>query len=617
MGVKLSIIWKYFFILLIVFMIIGTFYYNYTFSNQKTHLINESIQELKMIALTASVAVQNAEVLQNSEGINSTADVTTEVYDELDNRIADLLQSFPDYSYDEISIIAPRNNKAFLLYSTRQPFNSKRKVVLYPEIIDVLSQRTTQMKTEYLEGGNSLYTAFSPVYNRNGEIIAVTRVDQNKQDVFAKQPGYLGGFLLLILICVILSFILSFILSRLVIKPIESFVSFVNKVSEGNYQLRYQQETTDEMGQIANAMNVMLEKLEGLIETEADRDRLQNQITSLLKIVSAAADGDFTVKGEVQAGALGALSDSFNLMVSELSGLIRDVQNTSEQIATATGEVLKSSDVMAAGANKQAKEIDSTSESVKNMADIIKYASDRSTQAAKAASQAAEVAKKGTEIVKSAIEGMHRIRNIVQDAARQVEILGQHSQEIGDILELISEIANRTNLLGLNATIEAARASESSRGFGVVAEEVRSLAERSGQAAKDIAILVENIQSGTSEAVKAMKVGTTEVEKETLKVDEAGSALKQILDMAQNSDQLINEISESFQQQTNTSANIANIMQNVAEIAQETASRAQTSKDMTEEMADLSAKLNVAVSKFRLAEKFVRHGEKSESKISK
>ena len=605
MGVKLSIIWKYFIILSIVFILIGIFYYNYTYSNQKSHLVTESVQELKMMALTASVAVQNAEILQNVEGINTTADVSTEIYNELDNRISELLQSFPEYTYEEISVIAPRNNKAFLLYSTRQPFNSKRKVILYPEIIDVLSQKTTQMKTEYLEGGNNLYTAFAPVYDGNGEIIAVTRVDQNKAEIFAKQPGYLGGFILLILFCLILSFILSFILSRLVIKPIDSFVSFVNKVSEGNYQLRYQQETSDEMGQIANAMNVMLEKLEGLIETEADRDRLQNQITSLLKIVSAA-DGDFTVKGEVQAGALGALSDSFNLMVSELSGLIRDVQNTSEQIATATGEVLKSSDVMAAGANKQAKEIDSTSESVKNMADIIKYASDRSTQAAKAASQAAEVAKKGTEIVKSAIEGMHRIRNIVQDAARQVEILGQHSQEIGDILELISEIANRTNLLGLNATIEAARASESSRGFGVVAEEVRSLAERSGQAAKDIAILVENIQSGTSEAVKAMKVGTTEVERETLKVDEAGSALKQILDMAQNSDQLINEISESFQQQTNTSASIANIMQNIAEIAQETASRAQTSKDMTEEMADLSAKLNVAVSKFRLAEKFVK-----------
>jgi len=252
----------------------------------------------------------------------------------------------------------------------------------------------------------------------------------------------------------------------------------VNKVSEGNYQLRYENNNTDEMGHIGDSLNVMLEKLEGLIETEADRDRLQDQITSLLRIVSASADGDFTVKADVSAGTLGALSDSFNLMVSELSGLIRDVQKSSEGIVHSTEEILKSSDAMSAGANNQAKQIESTSAAVKDMADMIKYANDRSTQAAKAASQAAKVAQKGTEIVKSSIEGMHRIRNIVQDAARQVQVLGQNSQEIGEIVEVISEIANRTNLLGLNATIEAARASESTRGFGVVADEVRSLAER-------------------------------------------------------------------------------------------------------------------------------------------
>jgi methyl-accepting chemotaxis protein len=360
------------------------------------------------------------------------------------------------------------------------------------------------------------------------------------------------------------------------------------------------------MGQIGDSFNVMLEKLEGLIETEADRDRLQNQIASLLKIVSAAADGDFTVKADVSAGTLGALSDSFNLMVSELSGLIRDMQKASEDIASSTEEILRSSDVMSAGANNQAKQIDSTFAAAKDMADMIKYANDRSTQAAKAASQAADVARKGTEIVKSSIEGMHRIRDIVQDAARQVQVLGQHSQEIGEILEVISEIADRTNLLGLNATIEAARASETSRGFGVVADEVRSLAERSGQAAKDIATLVENIQTGTSEAVKAMKIGTTEVEKETKKVEEAGSALKQILEVAQNSDQLINEISDSFQQQTSTSSNIAKTMEKIALIAQETAERAEASKSLSEIMADLSHKLNVAMSKFKLSQQFVK-----------
>jgi twitching motility protein PilJ len=606
MGAKLSIIWKYFFILALVFLTIGIVHHLYSSAAKKEKLHDEAVEKLTTLAFSISVSLTETDITDGNITSTFPAREKPDDYQEIDNKVVEVLQKYPDYQYDEISVIGQRNNNLVSLYSTNQPFNPSQRIANYQEINEVFLQGTLQTKTDYLEGGVSLYSAFAPVLDKTGQVIAISRVDVRKEDIFAEQSSFLGGLVIIVIGSLLLSFGLSFLLSRLVVKPIDSLVGFVNQVSEGNYHLRYEQETSDEMGQIANAMNVMLEKLEGLIETEADRDRLQGQIASLLKIVSAAADGDFTVKGEVTAGALGALSDSFNLMVMELSGLIRDVQTNSEQIANATGEVLKSSDVMAAGATKQAKEIDSTTEAVKNMADIIKYASDRSTQAAKAASQAAEVAQKGTEIVKSAIEGMHKIRNIVQDAARQVEILGQNSQEIGEILELISEIANRTNLLGLNATIEAARASESSRGFGVVAEEVRSLAERSAQAAKDIAILVENIQSGTSEAVKAMKIGTTEVDKETLKVDEAGSALKQILDMAQNSDQLINEISGSFQQQTNTSANIAAKMQKIAEIAQETSERAQTSKDLTEKMADLSARLNVAVSKFRLAEKFVK-----------
>ena len=194
----------------------------------------------------------------------------------------------------------------------------------------------------------------------------------------------------------------------------------------------------------------------------------------------------------------------------------------------------------------------------------------------------------------------HLLRETVQETAHRVQILGQNSQEIGEILEMISDIANRTNLLGLNATIEAARASEAGRGFAVVADEVRSLAERSSQAAKDIAVLVESIQAGTTEAVMAMEHGTVEVEKETKLVDEAGTALKEILEMVQTSDALINEISGSFQHQSKASAEITNAMEQIKTIAQDTAQGAQRSKELSEQMANLSRILSVAVSKFRL-----------------
>ncbi len=603
-GTRFGILWKYFLISALITVAGAIVIFFIAYAGQKSSVEQQAYEELQSLALLSASAASGSEI----ETVVNEQPLNPDAFYDISKKIGKNVQNFLSYEWKfkiyRISILVPGNNTAQVLYSSEKPASPQEEVVLYPEMREAMDKQSVEMRKDYLERGKPFYSAFAPIFNAFGKVVAVSRVDMTAEEMSAMAPNFWGRLVLYIAVALLFSFLVSIILSRLVIRPVNRFVSFVNKVSEGNYQLRYEDYPSDEMGKIANALNVMLEKLEGLIETEVDRDRLQSQITSLLRIVSAAADGDFTVKAEVTADTLGALSDSFNLMVSELSGLIREVQKAAEQIVESTGEILKSSEVMAEGANNQAKEIDSTYAAVKNMADIIKYANDRSTQAAKAASRAAEVAQKGTEIVKSSIEGMHHIRDIVQDTARQVQILGQNSQEIGEILEVISEIANRTNLLGLNATIEAARASESSRGFGVVADEVRSLAERSGQAAKDIAILVENIQKGTSEAVKAMKIGTTEVEKETRKVDEAGSALKEILEMAQNSDRLINEISESFQQQTTTSANITKIMEKIADIAQKTAEGAQISKKLSEEMTKSSGTLSVAVSRFRLPSRF-------------
>jgi methyl-accepting chemotaxis protein len=597
-------LWKFFIVTSIISLLI-VFLFCFIFTaQQKADLEKRNVEQLRLLAILSSASVEPSEIQALLDTTDSFGSGFSGSRRNPDSQIQNFLQYQQSFMIERISILYFDGQIVRLFYSSVKPFSPLSEVTEYPEMQQVRENVTVEVKPDYLQDEQSYYSAFAPILDPQKNVIGLSKVDALTSEIFNQQPNLLLRLVIYSAAALLVSFLISFILFRLIIRPVNSFVSFVNKVSEGNYQLRYEEAVTDEMGQIANSLNVMLEKLEGLIETEADRDRLQSQITSLLRIVSAAADGDFTVKAEVTADTLGALSDSFNLMVMELSGLIRDVQNASEQIAASTSVILKSSDLMAVGARSQAKEIESTFSDAKKMAEIIKYANDRSVQAAQAASRAAEVAQIGSEMVKSAIEGMHRIRDIVQDTARQVQVLGQNSQEIGEILEVISEIANRTNLLGLNATIEAARASESSRGFGVVADEVRNLAERSSQAAKDIAVLVENIQTGTLEAVKAMKVGSTEVEKETKKVDQAGGALKEILEVAQQSDRLINEISGTFQQQTITSANIAQIMEKVAAIAQETAERAQNSKTLSDEMAKLSGILNVAVSKFRLSNQF-------------
>ncbi len=435
-----------------------------------------------------------------------------------------------------------------------------------------------------------------------GDIIAVAKIDIDNEVVAEKIPSWWGNFFIFFMLAFVLCLGISIILSRMITKPVDRYVDFVNKVSEGNYNLRLDLQTKDELEKISHALNVMLEKLEGLIESEADRDRLQKNITSLLRIVSAAADGDFTVSAEITADTLGALADSFNLMVADLSKLIRDVKSASDQISTSTREILINTEAMSRGAETQAKDIEGTYKGAEEMAEILKYANVRTSQAAESARRAAQVALEGTEIVKKSSEGMHRIRERVQETARRVRSLGESSEEIGEIIEVISDIANRTNLLALNATIEAARAGEAGKGFAVVADEIRILAERSSQAAKDIEVIIETIQAGTSEAVTAMEQGTDEVEKGTKFVDEAGTALKEIIEMVQDSSKSITEISGTFQQQTKASSEIAEAMKRTASIAQETVKGARKSRSSAEEMETLSRTLNTAVSKFRLSD---------------
>ncbi len=597
---RFNILWKFFTIIGSLLLIITIIFTKTYLNQQKEKHVESALNYLKLATNLTAMYISGEDITSALEIESTQTEEFTRIDKQIHRQYQIFNQIYTQFPIARISVLIPGNNEVKIFTSTKIPFRFLENDFWYSEIERVMTQNTIQIKTNFIEQGEYFYSAFAPIFNTNHLITGILRVDMRKANILANVPDFWSYFALFGLIALLLSFGISFTLSKIITRAIDRFVDFVNRVSEGNYHLRYEYRTFDELDKIAYAFNIMLEKLEGLIETEADRDRLQAQITSLLRIVSAAADGDFTVSAEVTADTLGALADSFNLMIHELSNLIRDVQEASEQISRSTAEILKSSEIMAVGAKNQAQDIESTYNAVKNMADIVKYASERSGQAAETATKAAEVARKGTEIVKRSIEGMHRIRETVQETARRVRALGENTQEIGEILEVISDIANRTNLLGLNATIEAARASEAGRGFAVVADEVRNLAERSSQAAKDIAVLIESIQAGTAEAVMAMEHGTEEVVKETKRVDEAGSALKEILEMVQESAKLINEISEAFQHQTKVSTDIAKAMERVAIIAHETDIGAQKSKKLSEEMALQSRRLSEAVSKFRL-----------------
>ena len=601
----LGLLWKFFIVLGLISLASLSFIAAFQVRKARQERLAMVNRQLHQAALALQFGISGDSLrLLPLEGGESSA-VFNPTYQALAVRIRQFQRRFneqqPLVPLQSVAILLLENSPGRVLFSTNRAFKFLSQQSLPPAV--VMGVRQGQV-TFFQENQNpaSHYSAFAPILDGMKQVVAVARLDVDAGDLTRQLPSTMGTLFIYLIPGLVLAFVASVILSRMVTRPIDRYVAFVNQVSEGNYHLRSDMQTYDELEKIGQALNVMLEKLEGLIETEADRDRLQQQITSLLRIVSAAADGDFTVRAEVTADTLGALADSFNLMVAELSRLVHDVKTASDQISKSTREVLLTTEVMAQGAETQAKEIEATYKAAREMADIIKYANDRTLQAAKSAQRAAEVAQKGSLVVKKSIEGMHRIRETVQETTRRVRLLGESSTEIGEIIEVISEIANRTNLLALNATIEAARAGDAGRGFAVVADEVRILAERSSQAAKDIALLIESIQVGTSEAVTAMEHGTREVEKGTKLVDEAGTSLKQILEMVQVSSRSITEISGAFQQQTKASSGIVKAMERIATIAQQTAKGARKSRLLAEQMERLSRALHVAVAKFRLPE---------------
>jgi methyl-accepting chemotaxis protein len=222
-------------------------------------------------------------------------------------------------------------------------------------------------------------------------------------------------------------------------------------------------------------------------------------------------------------------------------------------------------------------------------------------RAADSARVTREVAERSGQIMKQSIEGMERIKDTVLETSKRVRSLGDSSERIGEITGFIREIANRTNLLALNATIEATRAGSAGKGFSIVADEIRDLAERSSRAAGEITQLIDDIQNGTAEAVMAMEIGEQEVTEGTKMVDAARSALKEILNAVNISTTSAGEISRATKNQLQSTQDIVAIMDKILTISRETAEGAKKTENEVVHLESLSKSLNSTVSKFKLS----------------
>jgi twitching motility protein PilJ len=388
--------------------------------------------------------------------------------------------------------------------------------------------------------------------------------------------------------------------ARSITRPIGQLNDLFSKIAGGDIGSRAAVASQDELGQMARSLNAMLDATLALVQSKDERDEIQRSVMRLLDEVSGVADGDLTKEAEVTADMTGAIADSFNYMIDQLRKIIANVQTTSLQVSSAATQIHSSAEHLAGGAENQAEQIVGTSAALDEMAASIQQVSEKVVTSSAVAQKALTTAKQGNEAVKSTIDGMHRIREQAQETAKRIKRLGETTQEIGQIVQLIDDIADRTSILALNASIQAAAAGDAGRGFAVVAEEVERLAVRSTEATKKIAALVQAVQGETTEAVTAMEKNIQEVVSGSKVAASAGQSLNEIELVSVRLAELIDSISLSARQQARGSEALSRSMGDINSITQQTAAGTKQTAESVDSLARLADELRESVARFRL-----------------
>jgi methyl-accepting chemotaxis protein len=413
-------------------------------------------------------------------------------------------------------------------------------------------------------------------------------------------PGNAGfNLLCAAAISVTMALLIIFVLARRVLRPLSELASFSERFVAGDARAKADIHTEDEFGYIAENFNRSAGKVARAVVNQEAQESLQRSITDLLGVINQVARGDLTLRGKVTNDALGNVVDSVNYMLDNFTKVLERVRRAAIDVANSATNILSATDEMATGATQQDQEITNTSSAVEELTVSMKQVSNNAEASAEAARRALDAAEQGNRAVRDTLEGMQRIRASVQATAKKIKSLGDRSLEISEIINVINDITEQTNLLALNAAIEAARAGEAGRGFAVVADEVRKLAEHSRSATKDIAALIKAIQAETNEAVVVMEEGTKEVEVGASLADQAGKALEAISSVVRQSAELVQEISLASKQQVRGTEGVANAMQIISNITRQASQGARQTVSTIGQVVKLSEQLNEALAQFR------------------
>lgn len=439
---------------------------------------------------------------------------------------------------------------------------------------------------------------------KEGDVIGVLTVsvplkNKNLFAIMKSYPIVAGGSLIFILT---IAFNLVWF-RHSVIKPIDSIRNVIANVGRGSYQDRISLKAKDELTDVANTFNVTMDHIVESIQTEEDRKQAQEHMVGFLNLMSTAAEGNLTHKAEVTPDIFGSLADAFNVMVDGLADLITRVKNSIEDMNRERLKILDVLKEMERDTETQMSEVKKATSAVDNAATSATLITNKTQTAQKVSRSALESIDRGNKTVLESLDGIQLIRVTIQSINKRMKYLSEKLLEIGTISQLITEISNRTDLLAINASIEAARAGEQGKGFVVIAEEIRGLAERSSKSTKQIGEIINAIQVESNEVTKYLEQETNYVEAETKMASDTAAVFKEVENVIKNINSIVSEIDTSAEGQKTITAKVVESMNAIQNVSQQLLKMVRDFSEIAGALSNTSVDLLSFTTKFKLPEK--------------
>lgn len=462
--------------------------------------------------------------------------------------------------------------------------------------------------------------------SRGGDLVGYVRFGLSKDeitDTLSKAHLINFGF---VLFAVLSGLVFGYFVVVMFVNPIDKIRRAAEIVAQGNVNIEVDDKCikrNDEIGILARSFNKMVENIRNGIdqlamereiaekarmEAEEARNKIQEQqkylevqLQKVLDVIGAVSNGDLTKEAKAEKDdEVGNLVKGINKMIFDLRSLIKEIIDSTNTVANSISQISSSTEEMSIAVQDQAKQIAEIVSAIEQMSRTIIENAHQAEKVAELARESSSFASDGSKAVMSTIEQMHRLAEVVRNSAQSVQILGKSSNQIGEIIDVIEDIADQTNLLALNAAIEAARAGEQGRGFAVVADEVRKLAERTMKATKEISRMIKQIQNDTNEVVKIMESGLKVAETGIQLADNANLALKQIVQNASDVANLIVEISRANTEQSKVSEDISKAVESINSIAEQASVGVHEIAKAVEDLSKLTERLKQVLMRFNI-----------------